>query len=90
MWRDGIAGLLGAALYACPASTADNPAADFTGMWARNAFNFEPITGQPAPLVNLKRIADGTGDRSRVGSLATDRQNAKCEHRERGQNMWVW
>jgi hypothetical protein len=72
MWRDGIAGLLGGALCACPASAADNPAADFTGMWARNAFNFEPITGQPAPLVNLKRIADGTGD---GGQLVGDYNN---------------
>ncbi len=35
-----------------------SPAPDFAGMWARNSFNFEPIPGGPAPLVNLKRIAD--------------------------------
>jgi hypothetical protein len=33
---------------------------------ARNAFNFEPISGQPPPLVNLKRIADGTGDGGQI------------------------
>jgi hypothetical protein len=41
-------------------------------MWARNAFNFEPIPGQPAPLINLKRIADGTGD---GGQLVGDYNN---------------
>ena len=51
---------------------AADPAADFTGAWARNSFNFEPIPGQPAPLVNLKRIADGTGD---AGQIVGDYNN---------------
>src|SRR3954471_24661451 len=56
---------LGLTLPVSAAETA-NPADAFAGMWARNSFNFEPIAGQPAPLINIKRIADGTGDGGQV------------------------
>src|SRR6267154_2304922 len=72
MLRSGMAGLLCSALCVGSSFAADDPATAFTGMWARNAFNFEPIPGQPAPLVNLKRIADGTGD---AGQLVGDYNN---------------
>jgi hypothetical protein len=55
-------GLTGSALGAETA----NPADAFAGMWARNSFNFEPLSGQPAPLINIKRIADGTMDGGQV------------------------
>ncbi len=62
-----IAGLVSAAIFALPALpalSAENAAQfpDFSGMWGRNAFNFEALPSGPAPLVNLKRTADGTGD----------------------------
>jgi len=55
-------------IAASPLSAADGggPTADFAGAWARNSFNFEPIAGQPAPLINLKRLADGTGDGGQI------------------------
>jgi hypothetical protein len=31
-------------------------------MWGRNAFNFEPLPGGPAPVANLKRLPNGPGD----------------------------
>jgi len=49
-----------------------NLAGAFAGTWARNSFNFEPMAGQPAPLVNLKRIADGTMD---AGQIVGDYNN---------------
>jgi hypothetical protein len=59
---------------ASPAFSAEtaNPADAFAGNWARNSFNFEPMPGQPAPLVNLKRIADGTMD---AGQIVGDYNN---------------
>jgi hypothetical protein len=56
-----------------PVMSAEPEIPDLSGNWARNAFNFEPIPGQPAPLVNLKRIADGTGD---GGQLVGDFNNS--------------
>jgi hypothetical protein len=35
---------------------------DFSGRWGRNAFNFEPLPGQPLPVDNLKRTPSGTQD----------------------------
>ena len=61
-----MTGLLLSSICMGPAAAADNPSLDFSGMWARNAFNFEPIPGEPAPLINLKRIADGTGDGGQI------------------------
>src|SRR5215467_13727026 len=64
-----VSGAVLSALAAAPVMAADtsaNPAADFAGAWARNSFNFEPIAGQPAPLINIKRIADGTGDGGQI------------------------
>src|SRR5215471_353702 len=69
-----IGALLGAVAMApvMAADTSANPMADFAGMWARNSFGFEPIQGGPVPLINLKRIADGTGD---GGQLVGDYNN---------------
>src|SRR5262245_36706887 len=35
---------------------------DFSGRWGRNAFNFEPVPGQPQPVDNLKRTPTGQQD----------------------------
>lgn len=35
---------------------------DFSGMWGRNAFNFEPIPGGPQPVINIKRLPSGIND----------------------------
>ena len=32
---------------------------DLSGRWGRNAFNFEPLPGQPVPVDNLKRTPTG-------------------------------
>ena len=66
-----IASLLCSTALVASAS-AQNAAPAFAGMWGRNAFNFEPVAGQPAPLINLKRLADGTGD---AGQLVGDYNN---------------
>ncbi|HXJ01527.1 MAG TPA: hypothetical protein VNH44_09900 [Micropepsaceae bacterium] len=68
-----VAGLLftaGSALPSLGTETAQLP--DFSGPWARNAFNFEPLPSGPAPLMNLKRLPDGTGD---PGQLVGDYHN---------------
>jgi hypothetical protein len=69
-----IGGLASAAIMVWPAQCAEPaaPSPDFSGLWARNAFNFEPLPGGPAPLVNLKRLPDGTGD---AGQLVGDYKN---------------
>jgi hypothetical protein len=61
-----VAGLLWGSICSSPVFAAENPVNNFTGAWARNCFNFEPIPGQPAPLVNLKRNADGTMDAGQI------------------------
>jgi hypothetical protein len=67
-------GTLLSAIAVAPVLGADTASAppDFAGSWARNSFNFEPIAGAPAPLVNLKRVADGTGD---AGQIVGDYNN---------------
>ena len=45
---------------------------DFSGMWGRNAFNFEPVANGPQPVVNLSRMPDGT---SNIGQLVGDYNN---------------
>ena len=68
-----IAGFLATASFAWPALGASTTAfPDFSGPWARNAFNFEPLPSGPKPLVNLKRLPDGTGD---AGQLVGDYRN---------------
>ena len=69
-----IAGFVATAILVWPAVGAENaaPAPDFSGPWARNAFNFEPLPSGPVPLVNLKRLANGTGD---PGQLVGDYRN---------------
>jgi len=72
MVRACIAGGAAAAIFALPAAGADAAAPDFSGLWVRNAFNFEPLPEGPAPLTNLKRMRDGTGD---AGQLVGDYGN---------------
>jgi hypothetical protein len=69
-----MAGFVSAATLAWPAAATDKTTSvpEFAGPWARNSFNFEPPASGPAPLVNLKRLADGTGD---PGQLVGDYNN---------------
>ena len=66
-----IMGVACAALTALPA-LADDAAPDFSGRWGRNSFNFEEKAEGPKPLVNLKRLKDGTND---PGQLVGDYKN---------------
>jgi hypothetical protein len=44
-------------LPAWPGAAAETPAVpDFTGIWARNVFNFEPPESGPGPIRNLRRV----------------------------------
>ena len=52
------------------ATAADAP--DFSGRWGRNAFNFEPLAGQPLPVDNLKRTPTGQQDNN---ALVGDHKN---------------
>jgi hypothetical protein len=45
-----------------PANAATVP--DFSGLWGRNAFNFEPLPAGPKPVTNLERLPDGTANRT--------------------------
>ena len=66
--------LLGAvvlpAAFAVAAGTEGTP--DFSGRWGRNAFNFEPLPGQPLPVDNLKRTPTGQQDNN---ALVGDHKN---------------
>src|SRR5262245_5786992 len=46
---------------------------DISGRWGRNAFNFEPLLGQPQPVDNLKRTPTGQQDNNQ---LVGDYKNA--------------
>jgi hypothetical protein len=48
------------------------PIPDFSGIWGRNAFNFEPLATGPQPVMNLSRMPDGT---SNIGQLVGDYRN---------------
>src|SRR3954468_3401494 len=60
------------AVFETGAVAADGTTPDFSGLWGRNAFNFEPIEGAPQPVVNLSRMPDGT---SNIGQLVGDYRN---------------
>jgi hypothetical protein len=53
-----------AAFSAAGAEDAGIP--DFSGMWGRNAFNFEPMPSGPRPLTNLRRLPNGAGDPNKL------------------------
>jgi hypothetical protein len=53
---------IAAAFVAWPVMAAQTAIPDFSGMWGRNAFNFEPLPRGPAPITNLKRLPNGAGD----------------------------
>ena len=40
------------------------PVPDFSGLWGRNAFDFEPAPGSPVPVDNLVRLPNGAGNAS--------------------------
>jgi len=64
-------GLLAGAAIAFPAAAADS-ATDFSGMWARNAFDLEQPPSGPGPVVNTKKPIGGT---SNVFELIGDHTN---------------
>ena len=68
------AAIISAAIFVWPAWGDDNarPIPDFSGMWGRNSFGLESLSGGPRPLTNLKRLANGTGD---GGALVGDYNN---------------
>ncbi len=68
------AGFVSAGMVAWPAAGTESAGSlpEFAGPWARNSFNFEPPASGPGPLVNLKRLPDGTGD---AGQLVGDYRN---------------
>src|SRR5712671_3367986 len=49
------------------------PIPDFSGLWGRNAFDFEPAPGNPKPVDNLVRLPNGAGNAS---MLVGDYNNA--------------
>lgn len=53
---------LGSVLLLCAATPvqAGGAAPDFSGLWGRNAFDFEPAPSGIRPLTNLMRLPDGT------------------------------
>ena len=54
--------VIAASMLSCPVIAAQSAIPDFSGMWGRNAFNFEPLPGSAAPVTNLKRLPNGAGD----------------------------
>src|SRR5262245_50034723 len=59
-----LGAVLGAAALpwlAIAAAGAEAPP-DLSGRWGRNAFNYEPLAGQPLPVDNLKRTPAGAQD----------------------------
>jgi len=72
------AALLGTATIALAAAPGDAgargaaPIPEFSGRFGRNAFNFEPVTNGPQPVMNLSRLPDGT---SNIGQLVGDFHN---------------
>lgn len=58
IWRTGCALLL---CVAAPVQAAGF-ATDFSGLWGRNAFDFEPAPSGARPVTNLMRLPDGTQD----------------------------
>ena len=71
-WMLGVA--LGTALLpgVLAGAAAADAVPDFSGRWGRNAFNFEPLPGQPLPVDNLKRTATGQQDNN---ALVGDHNN---------------
>ena len=59
-----VAGCMSAALFTSSALATERNASipDFSGMWGRNAFDLEAPQAGPAPVVNIKRLPNGTGD----------------------------
>jgi hypothetical protein len=56
-----VAFTAGIALLAAPGlSLGAESAPDFSGLWGRNAFDFEPAPSGPRPITNLMRLPDGT------------------------------
>ena len=60
-----LGALTAASLAAVSAATETaTPVPDFSGLWGRNAFNFEPLPSGPKPPTNLERLPDGTANRT--------------------------
>src|SRR5260221_9510379 len=57
-------GLVSVAMLLWPAGFAESatPIPAFSGMWGRDALDFEPPPSGPGPVVNLSRLPNGTRD----------------------------
>jgi hypothetical protein len=66
--RFGVAGLIAALamLSGSPGSAQPAQVPDFSGLWSRATFGFEPPTSGAGPIRNLLRQPDGTEDRNRT------------------------
>ena|SRR5579871_4236457 len=58
----GALSIVAAAAAVGPVRAATVP--NFSGLWGRNAFNFEPLPGGPKPVQNMERLPDGTANRT--------------------------
>ena len=62
-----IAGALYASAFVFSAHGAQStPIPDFSGLWGRNAFNFEPLSSGASPVTNLERLPDGSGNQRKL------------------------
>jgi hypothetical protein len=61
-WRGLAVLLIAAAALPWPAQAASESVPDFSGMWGRNAFNFEALPNGPKPIDNLRRLPSGIGN----------------------------
>ena len=59
-----ICALTAAAISGPSAAETATPVPDFSGLWGRNAFDFEPAPGNPKPVDNLVRLPNGSGNAS--------------------------
>ena len=68
------AGLCAGLLCIGPAFGAGSaqPIPDFSGLWGRNAFDFEALPSGPAPVANMKRLPSGIGDPNALVGDYTD------------------
>ena len=59
-----LLGALAVASLAGVSAPAQTAPPDFSGLWGRNAFDFEPAPGNPKPIDNLVRLPNGAGNAS--------------------------
>ena len=63
--KRALMGMSAALLAASSPSTSAPQPPDFSGIWGRNTFDFEPTDTGPRPIRNLERLASGSSDPTR-------------------------